>query len=141
MQISSRFTIAMHTLMCIHTFNKEYKTTSEFIASSVSINPVIIRRILSQLKKAGILEVARGSGGAKIIKKYNEFTLLDIFNAVDSLDSSLFSFHENPNPACPVGRNVHKVLDDHLSSAQSALEKDLSNNTFEDITEELGKLL
>ncbi len=141
MQISSRFTIAMHTLMCIYTFNKEQKITSDFIASSVNVNPVIIRRILGSLKDAGIIEVARGSGGAKIIKDYATFTLLDIFQAVDSLEEKLFGFHENPNPKCPVGRNVHNVLDGYLTSAQAALESELSKTTFKDITENLGKLI
>ncbi len=46
MQISSRFTVAVHTLLAIDTFEKEYKTTSEFLASSVNVNPVVIRRTL-----------------------------------------------------------------------------------------------
>ena len=50
MQISSRFTIAIHILACIDTFEKDYKITSDFLASSVNVNPVIIRKILSQLK-------------------------------------------------------------------------------------------
>ena len=42
--------------------------TSDFIASSVNVNPVVIRRLLQQLKKAGIVEVKRGSGGASAAK-------------------------------------------------------------------------
>ena len=56
MQISSRFTIAVHALICMETFKDDYKITSEFIASSVNVNPVVIRRILQQLKKAEIVE-------------------------------------------------------------------------------------
>ena len=46
MQISSRFTIAIHVLVCIETFKNDYKVTSEFLASSVNVNPVVIRRLL-----------------------------------------------------------------------------------------------
>ena len=59
MQISSRFTIAIHMLTCMETFKEEYKITSDFLASSINVNPVIIRRILSQLKEAGLIEVKR----------------------------------------------------------------------------------
>ena len=50
MQISSRFTIAVHIFACIDTFKEEFKLTSEFLAASINVNPVIIRKILSQLK-------------------------------------------------------------------------------------------
>ena len=63
MQISSRFTIAIHMLTCIETFKEDYKVTSDFLASSINVNPVVIRRILSQLRDAGIIEVKRGTGG------------------------------------------------------------------------------
>lgn len=62
MQISSRFTIAVHIFACIDTFETQYKITSEFLASSIQVNPVVIRKILSQLKANGLITVQRGSG-------------------------------------------------------------------------------
>jgi DNA-binding IscR family transcriptional regulator len=58
MQISSRFTIAIHVLTCINTFEDQRKVTSDFLAGSVNVNPVVIRRLLSQLKSAGFVTVA-----------------------------------------------------------------------------------
>ena len=115
MQISSRFTVAVHIFACIATFEKDYKLTSDFLAGSVNVNPVIIRRILQQLKAANLITVSRGSGGASIVKPLSEITLFDVYNAVECVDSgNLFHFHENPNPECPVGRNIHNALDDKL---------------------------
>ena len=57
MQISSRFTIAIHMMTCMETFKEEYKITSDFLASSINVNPVIIRRILSQLRDAPLIQV------------------------------------------------------------------------------------
>ena len=120
MQISGRFTIAVHILICIETFKEDYKITSDFLASSVNVNPVVIRRLLQQLKKAGIINVKRGSGGAYIEKPLDEITLLDVYNAVECIDNgNLFHFHENPNSRCPVGRNIHSVLDRRLDSIQA----------------------
>ena len=79
MQISSRFTIATHMLVIIALKGKESKVTSDFLASSVGVNPVIIRKTLSQLKKAELISVARGTGGAEIIKNlrgYQSFRYL-----------------------------------------------------------------
>ncbi|WZU00749.1 Rrf2 family transcriptional regulator [Erysipelothrix sp. D19-032] len=68
MQISSRFTIALHSLICIYTFDGDHKITSDFIADSVNVNPVIIRNVLGQLKKADLVAIQRGLGGAHIAK-------------------------------------------------------------------------
>ena len=63
MQISSRFTIALHIFACVDTFKDDYKVTSDFLAASINTNPVIVRKILLQLKNAGLINVARGTGG------------------------------------------------------------------------------
>lgn len=134
MQISSRFTIAIHIFSCIHIFEKDYKITSDFIASSVNVNPVIIRKILSQLKSKGLVEVQRGSGGASISKPLEEITFFDIYNAVECIDNGqLFHFHENPNENCPVGRNIHNVLDIKLTQIQNTLEEKLKKITLADV--------
>ncbi|MDD3415942.1 MAG: Rrf2 family transcriptional regulator [Lachnospiraceae bacterium] len=137
MQISSRFTIAIHILACIDTFKDDYKVTSDFLAGSVNVNPVVIRRLLQQLKGAGIINVIRGSGGAVIVKPLSEITMLDIYNAVDSIENGeLFHFHENPNKECPVGRNIHNVLDHKLEQIQTAMENEMRNITIQEIVEE-----
>ncbi|MBD7915824.1 Rrf2 family transcriptional regulator [Clostridium sp. Sa3CUN1] len=134
MQISSRFTIAIHIFSCIYIFQKDYKITSDFIASSVNVNPVIIRKILSQLKSKGLVEVQRGSGGASISKPLEEITFFDIYNAVECIDNGqLFHFHENPNQNCPVGRNIHNVLDIKLTQIQNTLEEKLKRITLADV--------
>ena len=134
MQISSRFTIAIHIFSCINTFEDEHRITSEYLATSIQVNPVIIRRLLGQLKESGLITVQRGSGGASIARPAEEITLLDVFNAVESLeDGKLFHFHENPNPECPVGRSVHPVLGEQLAGVQSAMERHLESITLKDL--------
>lgn len=141
MQITSRFTVAIHTLLAIYKFNKDYKTTSEFIASSVNVNPVVIRRTLQSLKAAGLVEVKAGSGGANITRPLDQITLYDIYRAMDSLDGDLFHFHENPNPNCPVGRNIHQVLDRHLKEAQIAMENKLKSVKLSELTDEIDQII
>ena len=142
MQISSRFTIAIHMLACMEAFKGEYKVTSEFLASSINVNPVIIRRILSQLRDAGIVEVRGGTGGAAPAKPLQEITLLDVYRAVDCVEEkALFHFHENPNMSCPVGRNIHNILDDKLLRAQEAMEWELQAVTLADLMADLERCL
>ena len=133
MKITSRFTVAVHTLLVINTFQDKVKTTSEFIASSVNVNPVVIRRTMQSLKAAGMIDVKAGSGGARLARRPEDITLFDVYSAVDSVEGALFHFHENPNPACPVGRNIHAVLDVKLQEAQAALENRLKKTTLADL--------
>ena len=134
MQISNRFSVAVHTLLCIGLFAHEYKVTSEFIAGSVGVNPVVIRRILGQLKKQGLVNVAAGTGGATLVCDPSSISLLDVYKAVDLLENeTLFSFHSNPNPQCPVGRSIHTVLDGHIRDAQNALENRLALVTLDSL--------
>ena len=113
---------------------REQKTTSEFLAASVNANPVVIRRILQQLKAAGLVGVKAGSGGAYLIKNMQEITLFDVYRATECVEGELFHFHESPNPACPVGKNIHAVLAQHLAAAQTAMENQLKKTTLADLT-------
>ena len=142
MQISSRFTLAVHIIACIDVFKDDYKVTSDFLAGSTNVNPVIIRKILGQLKAGGLVEVARGSGGASIAKPLDEISFLDIYHAVECVEKGeLFHFHENPSADCPVGRNIHGVLDDKLIRVQKAMEDELSSITMEDVIQDTRRLI
>ena len=142
MQISSRFTLAIHIFACIDTFGNKYKVTSDFLAGSTNVNPVIIRKILGQLKGAGLIYVARGTGGATVAKPLNEITFLDVYHAVECIENGdLFHFHENPSADCPVGKNIHRILDDKLFQIQNAMERELASITLEDLKRDTEKYL
>ncbi len=140
MKITSRFTVAVHAMLAILALGGECKMTSDFIASSVNVNPVVIRRTLLRLKAAGLVEVRAGSGGARLAREAGEITLYDVYRAVDSVEGSLFNFHDQPNPQCPVGRNIHAVLDGHLLAAQAAMEDELKSVTLADLQGQLEAL-
>lgn len=141
MQITSRFTIAVHVITAIEYFKDMDRVNSEFLAGSVGANPVIIRTVISKLREAGILKTQRGSSGAQLAKPLDQITFYDVYKAVDSVDKEegLFHFHEQPNPSCPVGRNIHKVMDEKLKEVQRAMEDELKKTTIADIAEDIRK--
>ena len=80
------------------------------------------------------MNVARGVGGASIAKPLSEITFLDVYNAVECVeDGQLFHFHERPNEACPIGRNIHTILDEKLQRIQNAMERELASITLEEV--------
>ncbi|MDU2065825.1 MAG: Rrf2 family transcriptional regulator [Sporomusaceae bacterium] len=130
MRTSSRFTVAVHILSVI-AIAKEVLCTSEFIAASVNTNPVVIRRLIAQLKQAGFIGVYPGTGGAYLTKGLEEITLLAVYRAVEKKEQErLFRFHEKPNPHCPIGANLQEILEKFLWQAQVAMEEVLENITL-----------
>lgn len=130
MKISSRFTVAVHILTLVSIQSNEL-STSEWIAESVNTNPVVIRRIMGRLKKAGLVEVRLGTGGATLQKSLDDITLLDVYKAVEVVkEGELFKFHDSPNPDCAVGAHIQVVLELILVSAQEAMEKVLEDITM-----------
>lgn len=134
MQISSRFTIALHIFTCVEIFKNDYKITSDFLAGSINTNPVIIRKILTQLKNAGLITVARGTGGISPTRALKDISFYDVYQAIEPVENGdLFNFHSSPNPQCPVGKNIHRLLDDKLKAIQLAMENEMKKYTLDDL--------
>lgn len=140
MQITSRFTIAVHIITAIDYFKDTNKVTSKFLAGSVGVNPVIIRNVMGELKDAGIIDISQGKSGITLAKPLDEISFYDIYKAVDSVDDEgLFHFHENPNANCPVGRNIHKSVDGKLTEVQEAMEEELKKITLAEVVDDTRK--
>ncbi len=129
--------MAVHILSILKQ-NPSTVCTSEYMAESVNTNPVVIRKIVSYLKKAGIVQVRRGMGGAFLLKDLHLIPLLDVYRAVEVVEEDrLFHFHDQPNPNCPIGANIQSVLELILVQAQEAMEQVLKNITMEQVVTSL----
>nr|WP_283775185.1 Rrf2 family transcriptional regulator [Bacillus zhangzhouensis] len=110
--------------------------TGDFIAESVNSNPVIVRKMMAMLKRAGLIEIRRGVGGAYLKRPAEDITLLDVYRAVDvSAGEELFNFHQ-PVIACPIGQAMDTRLRHELKEAQSALENRLRQVTIKQLLTE-----
>ena len=141
MQISSRFSVAVHILTLLAVTPPGELLTSDRMAGSVNTNPVVIRRILGQLKKAGLVEVRAAAGGTYLRRAPATISLLDVYRAVEVVENNLFSVHDKPNPKCPVGRNIQAALDETLHRAQVALEQQLAGTSVAQVASGMGELV
>lgn len=140
MQITSKFTIAVHIIAAIDYFKDSEKVTSNFLAGSVGANPVIVRNVMGNLKESGIIAISQGKSGISLAKELGEITFYDVYKAVDCVDDDgLFHFHENPNINCPVGRNIHIAMDEKLQRVQNIMENELSRITMADVVADVRK--
>ena len=135
MRINTKCSAAVHVLLMIAMLPSHFKITSEFLASSVGSNPVDIRKLLSSLKKAGIIAVVRGPGGATLVKEPKDITLLDIYQAVDpsSLDE-LVGIHEHPAPQCLFGKNINNLLAEPYAEIGEAVRQKMNSITLEQLS-------
>ncbi|QHW32470.1 transcriptional regulator [Paenibacillus rhizovicinus] len=133
MAISSRFSVAVHVL-CLLDVTHPARLTSERIAGSVNTNPVVIRRMMGMLSKAGLIRTTAGVAGAELTRDADRITLLDVYRAVrQEQQEGLFSLHEDTNPACRVGRHITSALEDTLAHAQTAMEAELAKATVKQV--------
>lgn len=138
MQITSRFTIAVHILVCIDYFKDTQKLTSSLLAGSIGANPVIVRTVMSKLKDAGLIDISRGRSGIGLPVPLESITFYDVYRALDCMnEEGLFHFHESPNPQCPVGRNIHKAMDEKLAEVQKSMENEMRKITLAEIAENI----
>ncbi|GAC1395073.1 MAG: Rrf2 family transcriptional regulator [Chloroflexota bacterium] len=132
MKTNSRVAVAVHilTLLARH---REESLTSEYLAASVTTNPVVIRRVLGALRDAGLVTSQGGNGGGwRLALGPEAITLRDVYRAVE--DERLFALHHRPpNPACPVGRHIQQALAGRFSAASEAMEAELGRTTVEAI--------
>ena len=71
-----------------------------------------------------------------------EVTFLDVYQAVECVEeNALFHFHENPNLNCPVGKNIHNILDGRLHQVQAAMERELNSITLADVIRDLNNYI
>ena len=127
--VNTRLSVAIHILSLIAANPRE---SSEMIAGSVNTNPVVIRRMISQLKKGGILTSRPGVAGASLKRDPEDISLLDIYRAVQPHEE-LFAIHDKPNPNCPVGRQIQTTLDQTFHSVQQAMENELASKSLKDV--------
>jgi Rrf2 family protein len=131
--MNSRFAVAVHILTLLEQ-SQGKPVTSELIAGSVRTNPSLIRRLLSMLARAGLTTSQLGAGGGALLARpAREITLMDVYRAVD--EGELFGMHrEQPNPRCPVGRNIQGELQRRFDAATQAAEVELTRSTIAEIS-------
>jgi len=132
MSTNSRFSVAVHILTLMARADDE-PIKSDQMAGSVNTNPVVIRRLLCELARAELVTSQTGAyGGARLARKPNQITLLDVYRAVEG--GGVFALHrQRPNRRCFVGGHIESVLEEVLEEVNLAVERVLAETTIEQV--------
>lgn len=138
MQISMKCSVAVHCLLFIWEARGRVRVTSTLLAQSTGCNPVIIRNILSALKKAGIITVSRGPGGAELCRDPSEITLLEIYSALEPKGlSSIIGIHPCDKRSCPVAQNIRRVLCRPYHQIEESIARTMAGITLASMVQDL----
>lgn len=135
---NSRMTIAVHALAWMALAQRQGRAvlTSDQVAASVNTNPVIIRRSLGDLGRAGLVRVRHGAGaGWSLARAPEEITLLEVYDAVGQ-ESPFGMHHAEPNLECPVGKGIRPALSQIYGGIEQAVRRELALVSVADVLRE-----
>ncbi|WP_281310515.1 RrF2 family transcriptional regulator [Flavobacterium flavigenum] len=131
--ISGKFAISVHILTLLTKFPNDY-LSSEFIAGSMNLNPVLVRKEIANLKAHHIVESKEGkNGGTKLSKTASNISLKDIFEI--TFENIGLGYAKNqPNPDCPVGKKINQNLDVLYAEMNQKVCEQLEGISLEDFS-------
>lgn len=128
----------LHVLL--HMARHDGSFTSDQIARMLGTNPVLVRRTMGGLRRAGFVRSETGHGGGwSLARDLSEITLLDIHNAIGG--PKIFAIgNMSDNPECAVEKVVNSAIDDALLSAEVLLLKRLGEVRLSDLAAEFDRI-
>ena len=131
--MDTKFSVAVHILILIS--EAPNPLNSDQIAGSVGTNASYIRKILSLLKKSGMIHSHRGVSGYELTTTPDRITLLAIYQSVMvEPQIHLLDIHQNPNDQCVVGRHIRPMLTEMFEGIEESFARELSQRTLADCT-------
>lgn len=130
---NTRFATAIHIMTLLAKDPQEW-LTSDWLAGSININPVIVRKELGNLKKSCLVECRQGKdGGVRIGKNPEDINVAEIYEAIKNSEV-LGKKNQNPNPLCSVGRDINKNLNLLFAETDDLVYQFLKNKKLSDFT-------
>lgn len=131
---NTRFATAIHILVLLTKYPDE-RLSSEWIAGSIDVNPVIIRKELICLQKAGFVNSRKGKdGGYKLNRSSEQISMANIYLMVKSTDV-LGKKNTHPNPKCPVGKQINQRLAVLYDEIEGLIIDSLKDKSLKDFSE------
>ena len=109
--VNQKFSVSVHIMMALDLHrNDEILMNSEMLSQSIQTNPAVVRRIMTKLVEAKLVESFKGkSGGVRITRPADKINLKDIYLAVE--EQPLVNTHQPPkNKLCKVSCCIQEIM-------------------------------
>lgn len=128
-----RFIISMH-ILTLMVKNSENWLSSEFISGSINVNPVLVRKELSNLNKHGFIQTKEGkNGGSKLSRSPQKILLSEIYSSVYN-SQLLGKLLKDPNPKCNIGNKINQNISELTNTIEKVVLKKLETITLFDFS-------
>jgi len=128
-QMNARFQIAIHILTLLDKADGAL-LASDYIAGSLNTNPALVRKEISNLRNNGLIASKEGKGGGYALgKAAKDIRLSDIYRAVKP-GPALGTSKNEPNPDCPIGKQINQKIGDLYLDIDDAIFNKLSAITL-----------
>lgn len=125
--------MAVHALAVLA--QRDEGASSAYVAGSVNTHAVALRRVLSDLVAAGLVEAQVGRGGGyRLSRDARRITLADVYQAIEP-EGPLAPCPAEPNPYCPVGSGIRAAFAGPAADARRALLASLSSQSVADVAQ------
>lgn len=109
--MTAEFIVATHALVFLN--HKQAVLSSELIAENVCTNPARVRKVLSKLKKAGLVETKAGAeGGYAFAGDPERVTLGQVFDALGGAVLEVKWRSGDPEMDCQVASGMAPIMDE-----------------------------
>jgi DNA-binding IscR family transcriptional regulator len=133
--ISGKFAISLHILTLLTKFQHEY-LSSDFIASSLNLHPVLVRKEIINLKNHQLVVSKEGKNGGTMLAKAPSQINLDQVLKI-TLEKVSFVYSKNyPNPNCPIGKKINTQLDMLYTNLNNQISSQLMTLTLEQFSKD-----
>ncbi|MCZ2481618.1 Rrf2 family transcriptional regulator [Aquirufa nivalisilvae] len=133
--ISGKFAISLHILTLLTKFQHEY-LSSDFIASSLNLHPVLVRKEIINLKNHQLVVSKEGKNGGTMLAKAPSQINLDQVLKI-TLEKVSFGYSKNrPNPNCPIGKKINTQLDMLYTNLNNQISSQLMTLTLEQFSKD-----
>ncbi|RGD75769.1 RrF2 family transcriptional regulator [Anaerofustis stercorihominis] len=138
--MNSEFAVSVHALVFLNHHYKEFKTSEE-ISENICINPSRARKILSKLKKAGLVKTREGSvkGGYSFVLNAANITLLDVYEAIGNKVVDISWRSGNVNMECLIASGMGDIMDGVYERLDEVCKEELNKITIKDIDSKIFK--
>lgn len=128
--------MAIHILSMAATAEDGLSLTSDWIAGSINTNAVVVRRLIGDLKAAGLVAAVQANRGLRLCQQPRDITFWDVLKSVDP-EHEWLAIHQDSNPDCGIGRQIEGVLSELYAGLGQQLQQQLQGKTLQDVLSQL----
>ncbi len=131
--VDTRFSVSIQIMVTL-AYNPEELTNSEYLANVLKTNPTFIRKLVSRLVEAELIDSFRGkNGGIKIAKSPKDISLKDIYIA-SANEKTLLATHKKPVArACVVSCAMDSIFCEVVQGIEESTQSYLAKKYLSDL--------